>query len=85
MAKHTTQNVGVAAAALDLGASVGQTFDRDRNVVLKPAATISIGGPGVTVANGLVVAAGATVFLGDIKPPLYAIAPVATSVVILTD
>lgn len=85
MAKHSTENVGTAAAALPLGARNGQTFNTRRNVVLKPAATITVGGSDVTVANGLVIAAGATVSLGYVDPPLYAIAPVATTTVVLTD
>lgn len=81
MAKHSTQNVGTAAALLNIGRTGNQTFGA-KSVTLKPTATITVGGPGVTVAAGLDIAAGATVTLA-VDGPLWAIAPVATTVKVL--
>lgn len=83
MAKHASLNVGTSAAKLNFGGAEGNQVFAGRRVVLQPAAAISIGGPGVTVAAGIVLAAGSTTvieFTGD----LWAIGAAATTVKVLS-
>lgn len=82
---NATVAVGTTATKLVNAAGNGShQFNKPRRVVtLKPTAAISIGGSGVTVANGLDIAAGATVSI-QCSDALYAIGAAATNCKVLT-
>lgn len=87
MASHASVNVGTAAGVLvAAGGPPGvHQFSQSRaprTVTLKPAAAISVGGPGVTVADGLDIAAGAVVSI-QTNDALYAIGAAATTCKVL--
>lgn len=86
MASHSSVNVTTAATKIIPAAGNGShQFNRDKSrrvVTIKPVAAISVGGPGVTVANGLDIAAGATVSF-PCPDELYAIGAAATTAKVL--
>lgn len=85
MASHANVNVGTSAGVLVAagGSTIRQEFTKaPRTVTLKPAAAISVGGPGVTVAAGLDIPANAVVSI-QTNDALYAIGAGATTCKVL--
>lgn len=85
MASHSSVNVTTAATVIVPagGSTIRQEFEKaPRTVTLKPAAAISIGGPGVTVAAGLDLAAGSVTSF-QTNDAIYAIGAGATTCKVL--